>query len=305
MGTLRLAQYSEKGGVGKTSITTGLAATAGDRGMRVLVVDLDPRATASIELGMPIPEAGDPQIFTLNDLLYVDSADDEPVNPWDAILDTVHPAGESWPTTIRVLPSERKLAHRETDSAPIEMRLRAGLAAVADEYDLILFDLPPRASGKLVTTGLAACADYGGVLIPATLTTDGVDGTAQALRTIKQMRQGYSPGLDVAGIVRSDVPRDPDLRAINREMDRQLFDRVDTMLGAWSDMVLGEPLPTSAGDELPIRYLVRHYAIREEARYARVPITAAPGREARALVAAYGDILDLLIKRQENREQPH
>jgi chromosome partitioning protein len=59
---LRFAEYSEKGGVGKTSITNGLAAVAGDRGMRVLVVDLDLRATASVELGLPIPESGDPEI---------------------------------------------------------------------------------------------------------------------------------------------------------------------------------------------------------------------------------------------------
>ncbi|MGI5488871.1 ParA family protein [Microtetraspora malaysiensis] len=156
VGALRLAEYSEKGGVGKTSITNGLAAVAGDRGMRVLVVDLDPRATASVELGLPIPEAGDPEIFTLNDLLFLDMSDDNPVDPREAIHDTIHPAGDSWPATVRVLPAERKLAHREADSGPIEMRLRSGLTAVADEFDLILFDLPPRASGKLITAGLTA-----------------------------------------------------------------------------------------------------------------------------------------------------
>ncbi|MGI5488870.1 hypothetical protein [Microtetraspora malaysiensis] len=133
------------------------------------------------------------------------------------------------------------------------------------------------------------------------LTVDGVDGAAQALRTIKQMRQGYTPNLAVAGIVRSNVPRDRDLRAINREMDGQLFERTDQSLGPWADLVLGDPLPATGVDpdaDEPVRYLVRHYAIREEARYACVPITAAPGREARMLAAAYGDILDLLIKQR-------
>ncbi|GII59406.1 sporulation initiation inhibitor Soj [Planotetraspora thailandica] len=308
MGALRLAEYSEKGGVGKTSVTNGLAAVAGDRGMRVLVIDLDSRATASKELGVPIPEIGDPEIFTLNDLLYVNPGDDDPLDPTDAIADTIHPAGESWPSTVRVLPGERKLANREADSGPIEMRLRQGLRAVAGEFDVILFDLPPRPSGKLVTAGLAAAEGEdggGGVLIPATLTTDGLDGVTQALRTVKQMRQGYSPTLSVAGIVRSIVPRDRELRAIHREFDRQLFERVDPKLGPWGEMVLGEPLPavaSSSGEaDADVRYLVRQYAIREEARFAQVPITSAPGREAKRLVATYGEILDLLLKRKENR----
>ncbi|MEV3987035.1 AAA family ATPase [Nonomuraea sp. NPDC049758] len=153
-GRFSTREVLREGGVGKTSITNGLAAVAGDRGMRTLVVDLGPRATASVELGIPIPETGDPQIFTLNDLLHINMGDDDPVASHRAIHDTIHPAGEMWPATVHVLPAERKLAHRESDSGPIEMRLRTGLAAVADDYDPILFDLPPRACGKLVTAGL-------------------------------------------------------------------------------------------------------------------------------------------------------
>ena len=47
-----VAQFGEKGGTGKSSLTNGLAAVAADRGMRVVVVDVDPRATATDELGV-------------------------------------------------------------------------------------------------------------------------------------------------------------------------------------------------------------------------------------------------------------
>ncbi|GAA3225210.1 ParA family protein [Nonomuraea helvata] len=295
MSALRLAVYSEKGGVGKTSITNGLAAVAAAEGLKVLVGDLDPRATASKELGVPIRENGDTDVFTVNDLLAIELGDDDPVDPREAIGDIVHPAGEAWPENVKVLPAERKLQNREADQAPIEMRLGLGLSALADDVDLILFDMPPRAAGKLVIAGLCALGDKGGVLVPTTLTTDGLDGVAQAFRTVKLMRQGAAPDLQISGIVRSDVPKDRDLRAINREMDALLFEREDATLGPWKDYVLGDPLPvgTSNGeDDVPARYLVRHYAIREEARWARVPITAAPGREARRLVGIYRDILD-------------
>ncbi|MEU4541593.1 AAA family ATPase [Streptosporangium sp. NPDC023825] len=298
MDTVRSAQYSEKGGVGKTSVTTGIAAVAGDRGMRVLVADLDPRATASIELGIPITESGEIELFTVNDLLAVNPSDDDPIDPREAIHETIHPAGEGWPATVRVLPAERKLANRETDTSPIELRLKLGLSAVADEFDLILFDLPPRAGGKLVTAALSALED-GDVLIPVELTTDGLDGALHALRTIKQMKMGYNPDINIAGIVRSNVPRSPDIRAIHREIEAQLYER-------WPELVIGDPLPAAVADvdqaaALVSRYVIRHHSIREECRYAHVPITGAPGREARALVTAYGDLLDLLIERRASR----
>ena len=40
-----------KGGVGKTTITLGLASSAMSRGLRTLIVDLDPQGNASIGLG--------------------------------------------------------------------------------------------------------------------------------------------------------------------------------------------------------------------------------------------------------------
>ena len=48
----RVAVVNQKGGVGKTTVTLGLAATAAMRGARVLVVDLDPQANATSGLGV-------------------------------------------------------------------------------------------------------------------------------------------------------------------------------------------------------------------------------------------------------------
>ena len=46
-----IAVMNEKGGSGKTTTTVNLAAVLADRGFRVLVVDLDPQASASLWLG--------------------------------------------------------------------------------------------------------------------------------------------------------------------------------------------------------------------------------------------------------------
>src|SRR5258708_2875741 len=46
-----VAVMNEKGGSGKTTTTISLAAVLAERGFRILVVDLDPQASASLWLG--------------------------------------------------------------------------------------------------------------------------------------------------------------------------------------------------------------------------------------------------------------
>ena len=46
-----VAVMNEKGGSGKTTTTISLAAVLAERGLRVLVVDVDPQASASLWMG--------------------------------------------------------------------------------------------------------------------------------------------------------------------------------------------------------------------------------------------------------------
>ena len=266
---LKVANFSEKGGVGKTSVTSGLAAAAAARGMRVVAVDLDPRATLSKELGADGAE------LTLNDLMFVDErADTLPVDPAAVVGDVLVQAGEGWPDTVRVIVSERNLAHREMDhTSGMEHRLARALTGLRD-VDLVVMDVPPRAGGRVSGSALIA-ADV--VLIPTTLAVDGLDGAREALRSIERIRMpgGLNEGLRFAGVVRSIVPKVSERSAVHDVIDQQLVDEFGELL-----------LPTQ----------LVNYAIREQARLACVPITAAPGREARLLDAAYGDLLDHLLK---------
>ena len=63
---LKAAVVNQKGGVGKTTVTLGLAGAAMARGWKVLVVDLDPQANATTALGVVEPS------FDVNDVLVAD-----------------------------------------------------------------------------------------------------------------------------------------------------------------------------------------------------------------------------------------
>ncbi len=262
-----VADFSEKGGVGKTSTASGLIAVAAKRGMKVVGVDLDPRHTLTKELGATGAE------FSLNDLLFVDAeADEPPGDPAVLVHQALTAAGDQWPANVRVLASERPLGRRETDPTTFELRLRRALDGL-DDVDLVVMDVPPRAGGKLASTALIA-ADR--VLIPATLTADGYDGALEAVKTIRHIGApgGLNPGLRISGIVRSIVPRDRDRREIHDHWD-----------GALARDFEGHLLPVQ----------IHSYAVREVCRTACAPITMAPGREARKLEDVYGKLLDSIL----------
>jgi chromosome partitioning protein len=265
------AEYGEKGGVGKTNLTTGLAAAAADRGMRVVVIDGDPRATATDELGVQLGE----DTLTLNDLLYLpEDADTMPTDPAEAVWDVLQPAGPAWPSTVRVIPAERKLANREMDPRPFEGRLARAVAALGGEVDLVLADMAPRPGGRLATALLRAMRK---VTLPATLTTDGYEGVQHALRSLQLIEASGERAPEVVGIVRTIVPRDSERRAIHDNFDALLREKYGEIL---------------------LDAQILNYSIREEARAAAIPITAAPGRAAKHLAGMYGQVLDRILAKK-------
>lgn len=260
-GTIVLAVDSEKGGVGKTAAVTGLAAVAGAHGLSVLVIDLDPRATATEELGVDNPE------YSVNDILSTDD-DDDPADVIGAAVDAISPSGEGWPDTVHVIAAERALGNREADLADgMDLRLKLSLQGVAEKYDLVLLDLPPRAGGKLVSTAFNAATH---VLLPATLDEDGFIGARDALKSITR-KNTYEPGsLTVLGVFRNIV------------------DRRATSLGRLYD----DRMRDEFGGLLIEDAAVASYIVRKEARSACIPFTAADSPEVTTLQRGYVSVLN-------------
>ena len=261
----RIAIYSEKGGVGKTALMTGVAAVAARRGLVVACIDMDPRATATAEFGIVNPA------FTVNDILYTDP--ENPVSARGLAAAALLSPSEAWPQTIKVLAAERALGKREADPTPhMEGRLALSMeGGVLDDVDLLLIDVPPRAGGKLVTAALDLATH---VMIPITLDEDGRVGAVDATKSVQ--RHAITSGredLEVSLVVRNIV------------------EGTATSLGgiveSWAIETYGEKL-------LPTR--VPKYQVRKVSRFGCVPITDTKDAHTSDVVHGYEAVLDAMLK---------
>ena len=194
-----VALLNQKGGVGKTTVTLGLASAARAAGQRVLVVDLDPQANATWLLGV------DPALAEITSAELLGAA--RAGSAAKAVQ------ASSWgPQVDLIASSARLLAHEGTHQRDAAIRLRKALQGVSDDYELVLVDCAP-SLGWITTTGLAA-ADFALVVVePSALSLRGIEAVAD---TIDAVWEKLNPDIDLAGVIVNRVP------AISAEADRRL-----------------------------------------------------------------------------------
>jgi chromosome partitioning protein len=209
---LSIAVVNQKGGVGKTTVSLGLASAAARAGRRVLVVDLDPQANATTGLGVWDPAA------------TVDRAleSDQP----GVLRSMTTRAG--WPPDLGVVPdvvaSSPALAAREpqlvTDPIGAQDRLQVALEGI--DHDLVIIDCPP-SLGLLTVNGLFAAQKALIVTEPAAWASDGVQ---QVLRTVDRISQRRNGALGVSGIAVNRLGRTRDAKYWYAQLAEQYPDRV-------------------------------------------------------------------------------
>src|SRR5699024_8348235 len=145
----RVAIGNHKGGSGKTSTLTGLAAALAEQCCRVLVVDMDPRANAKRRLGAELDRT-DPtptQAQVVHDV------------PSSVAAQARRPCGrpEPYAGRIDVIPARFVLDSRVSEAGLIGavLRLSIALEGVDDEHDVTLIDCQPSLS-HLTQLALAA-----------------------------------------------------------------------------------------------------------------------------------------------------
>lgn len=137
------ALANQKGGCGKTTTAIHLAAALYQRGERVLLVDLDPQAHATLGMGCYVGHG--PSVF---DVLVEEVS--------------VREARREVRTGFDILPANLALADFEDEAVHAlhpEQALSRALEALSDAYDFVILDCPPRADGVLTANALRAATD--------------------------------------------------------------------------------------------------------------------------------------------------
>lgn len=198
----RIAVSNQKGGSGKTTTAVNLSAALAEQGHRVLLVDLDPQASASAWLGVRNGDRGLLGVFTDNVHLChlthqtrIVNVDVVPASPWLVGVD-------------KALAAE----------VGAETLLRTAFAKLPMRWDYVVVDCPP-SLGFLAIAAFVACQS---LLVPVETRVMALGGLAALLRTMERVRERLNPDLALAGI----VPCRVDLRTnLSREVVQRLRER--------------------------------------------------------------------------------
>ncbi len=193
------AVLNQKGGVGKTTITLGLAAAAQRAGDPCLVIDLDPQGSAGWAMGV---EASDDHL-SVGDVLRTG----------EARVAEAATVTSGWGEGVDVLPSSRNLIDREADprDKAATLRLRTAIEPMLDRYRFAFIDCAP-SLGPTTRAGLAA-ADR--VLLVVELSALSIRGAEAVLDMVEDVWSDVNPDLDVGGVIVNRAP------AVSVEAQRQ------------------------------------------------------------------------------------
>ena len=209
----KIALINNKGGVGKTTTATHLADGLVQKGRKVLLVDLDAQASASLSLGCEREDL-EPSIATC---LYEETSTDEVIQtPSGSDMDLITGSAQLQNADVRLAGELGR-----------ERVLQEVLEEVQPQYDHIILDCPPSLS--LIPINAIVASDW--LVIPVEPHYLALEGVGSILDTVESVKQEIGDSARLLGIVvtRADFRAKATEQAINmlrKEHGDIIFDTV-------------------------------------------------------------------------------
>ncbi len=208
-----IAVANQKGGVGKTTTAINLSACLGEKGKKVLSIDMDPQGNMSSGLGI--------------------EKDEIESSVYDLILGEVKIQDTYMPSTVEnvdVVPSEVALAATEIELAEVENKefiLQEAVKSIRDDFDYIIIDCPP----SLNTLTINAMTTADSVIVPIQCEYYALEGLSQLMYTINLVRDRLNPDLELEGIVFTMYDSRTNLsnqvvENVRENLDQKIYDTV-------------------------------------------------------------------------------
>ncbi len=238
--------HNQKGGVGKTTSVAALAAVWGAGGVRVLVIDGDQQAHATMSLGVAR------EAVTSDQSTYGVLAKQRPLA--GVVRHAAVPG-------VAVLGGHADMATLDLALAGVqfgrELLLQKALASVAGAYDVALIDLG--AARNLAWANGVVAADW--LIVPTQLEAGAVDGTVQLVQGARELAPVIGREVGLLAVIPTRVPvvgRTRESRALEAAL-REHFGpavtpvvhespRAASALGAGADLVTYAPESRAAAD---------------------------------------------------------
>ena len=209
-----IAIANEKGGTGKTTVSVNLGAALTIRGMKTLLLDLDPQGNASYMLSRITED--DPAMYSV-------------LANGDVQLSSIIQSTAT--ENLDIAPSNLHLAGAEIQLASMlgrENALKRKLTAeIINRYDFLLIDTSP--SLGLLTINALNAADY--VLIPVSCDFLSLVGLTLLFDTIRICQEQLGSHVGIVGLVANRYDRRENvseevLKSLRTQFNELLFDTV-------------------------------------------------------------------------------